>query len=224
MEGGEFPLHPYFLSSTPESYKRIRGHSCFIVFRVAMTKRDAICDTALELFAEKGIEATTTREIAEQAGAAEGTLYRHFDGKADLAQSLYRRCTLELQEMLVDADENATAPPERLDALVRSIFDFYATKPASCTYLLSARESGVAAKNDDETLLSPIHMIAEVLDAGMQEGDFPEASATLVAGWILAMIQRTVLFLKDDALPLDEQDTIDRTVEAIRCLAETTGR
>ena len=48
-----------------------------------MTKRDAICDAALELFAEKGIEATTIRDIAQRADAAEGTLYRHFKGKEE---------------------------------------------------------------------------------------------------------------------------------------------
>ncbi len=186
-----------------------------------MTKRDAICDAALKLFAEKGIEATTTREIAEQAGAAEGTLYRHFDGKTDLARSLYRRCTNELQEMLAGADEAASAPSERLEALVRSIFDFYATKPASCTYLLSARESG-AVGSDDGTP-PPMRMIADVLDDGMRQGVFPETSAPLVAGWILAMIQRTVLFLKAGTLTLDQQTAIDRTVKAVRKLAETTA-
>lgn len=184
-----------------------------------MTKRDAICDTALQLFAEKGIEATTTREIAEQADAAEGTLYRHFDGKADLAQSLYRRCAAELQQRLTDAREAAPTSPERLEALVRSVFDFYATKPASCTYLLSARESGVVGP-EEGTLPPPVQMFAGVLEEGMEQGIYPSASAPLVAGWILAMIQRTVLFLKAGTLALDKQAAIDRTVRAARQLAE----
>jgi AcrR family transcriptional regulator len=191
-------------------------------FPAAMTKRDAICDAALTLFAEKGFEATTTREIAEQAGAAEGTLYRHFDGKADLAQSLYRRCTTQLKEILSDRDEPSSTPPDRLEAIVRGIFDFYATKPASCTYLLSVRESGVAAEAAAPS--PPMRMIADVLDDGRQQGVFPEtATSGLVAGWILAMIQRTVLFLKAGTLGLDEPDAIDRTVEAAHRLATTAG-
>jgi AcrR family transcriptional regulator len=187
-----------------------------------MTKRDAICDTALKLFAEKGIEATTIREIAETAGAAEGTLYRHFDGKADLAQSLYRRCTTELEERLAAADDAAAVPPDRLEVLVRAIFDFYATKPASCTYLLSARESGVVGP-EDGTLPPPLRSLAEVLDDGMDRGLFPANSSALVAGWILAMIQRTVLFLKGDTLALDEPAAVDRTVQAARRLAEASA-
>ena len=187
-----------------------------------MKKRDAICEAALNLFAEKGIEATTTREIAEQAGAAEGTLYRHFDGKADLAQSLYRRCVAELQQMLADADEATTAPSDRLEALVRSIFAFYATKPASCTYLLSTRESSVVGP-EDGTLPPPMKMVADALEDGMQEGVFADTPAPLVAGWILAMIQRTVRFLKAEAFSLDEQEAIDRTVDAAHRLAGTTA-
>lgn len=179
-----------------------------------MTKRDAICDAALTLFAEKGVQATTTRAIAEQAGAAEGTLYRHFDGKADLAQSLYRRCSAELQEMLADANEATSAPPDRLEAFVRSIFAFYASKPASCTYLLSTQESGVVGP-EDGTGSPPTIMVADVLEEGMQQGVFAQASAPLVAGWILAMIQRTVRFLKAETLSLDEQTAIDRTVDAV---------
>ncbi len=184
-----------------------------------MTKRDAICETALELFAEKGIEATTTREIAERAGAAEGTLYRHFEGKADLAQWLYRRCVNQLQGTLAEAADAASNPSERLEAVVRGVFDFYATKPSSCRYLLSARESGIVGGNTDETLPSPRHLIAEVLDDGMQQGVFQEAPSSLVAGWILAMVQRTVLFLKADALSIKEQEVIDRTVDATRQIA-----
>jgi len=187
-----------------------------------MSKRDDICTAALELFAEQGIEATTTREIAERAGAAEGTLYRHFDGKADLAQSLYRRCTTELREMLVDAVDSSSTPSGRLEALVRSIFRFYASKPASCTYLLSSRKSGLVGTSDG--LSPPTQMIADVLEDGIRQGVFPETETSLLAGWILAMIQRTVLFLKAGTLSLDEQTAIDRTVDVARRLAETGAR
>jgi len=184
-----------------------------------MTKRDDICEAALTLFAENGIEATTTREIAEHAGAAEGTLYRHFDGKADLAQWLYRRCLSQLHDTLTDADEKTSTATDRLEALVRGVFDFYASRPASCTYLLSARESGVVGTNESDSPPSPIQLFASVLDEGAQQGLFREASSLLVAGWILAMVQRTVLFLKTEALSLSTQDAIDQTVEAAHRLA-----
>lgn len=43
--------------------------------------RDRILKAALRLFGKRGFEATTTRDLAEAAGVAEGTLFRHFPNK-----------------------------------------------------------------------------------------------------------------------------------------------
>ena len=43
--------------------------------------RDRIKKAAIKLFADRGFDGTTTRELAIAAGVAEGTLFRHFDNK-----------------------------------------------------------------------------------------------------------------------------------------------
>jgi len=51
-------------------------------------KQEALIQAALGLFATKGYEATTTREIAAAAGCAEGLIHRYFRGKAGLLPAL----------------------------------------------------------------------------------------------------------------------------------------
>jgi hypothetical protein len=51
-------------------------------------KQRALMLAALRLFATKGYEATTTREIASAAGCAEGLIHRYFKGKAGLLPAL----------------------------------------------------------------------------------------------------------------------------------------
>jgi AcrR family transcriptional regulator len=51
-------------------------------------KQKALLQAALHLFAAKGYEATTTREIAATAGCAEGLIHRYFKGKAGLLPAL----------------------------------------------------------------------------------------------------------------------------------------
>lgn len=51
-------------------------------------KQQALLEAALRLFAAKGFEATTTREIAASAGCAEGLIHRYFHGKAGLLRAL----------------------------------------------------------------------------------------------------------------------------------------
>lgn len=50
--------------------------------------RDRILHAALALFAEKGYEATSMREIAEQLGMTKAALYYHFDGKDAIVRTL----------------------------------------------------------------------------------------------------------------------------------------
>jgi AcrR family transcriptional regulator len=51
-------------------------------------KKQALILAALGLFASKGYEPTTTREIAATAGCAEGLIHRYFKGKAGLLTAL----------------------------------------------------------------------------------------------------------------------------------------
>jgi AcrR family transcriptional regulator len=51
-------------------------------------KKQALIGAALGLFASKGYEGTTTREIAASAGCAEGLIHRYFKGKAGLLSAM----------------------------------------------------------------------------------------------------------------------------------------
>jgi AcrR family transcriptional regulator len=53
-------------------------------------KQAALIRAATKLFATRGYEATTTREIAALAGCAEGLIHRYFRGKAGLLFALMR--------------------------------------------------------------------------------------------------------------------------------------
>jgi len=56
--------------------------------RDRLGKQRALLQAALHLFAAKGFEATSTREIAAAAGCAEGLIHRYFKGKAGLLPAL----------------------------------------------------------------------------------------------------------------------------------------
>jgi AcrR family transcriptional regulator len=51
-------------------------------------KHTQILEAAIEIFSEKGYSATSTSEIAQRAGVAEGTIFRHYKTKKDLLLSI----------------------------------------------------------------------------------------------------------------------------------------
>jgi len=54
-------------------------------------RRDEILQVAAELFAAKGYEETTIREIGDAAGILSGSLYHHFQTKEEMLHELVRR-------------------------------------------------------------------------------------------------------------------------------------
>jgi AcrR family transcriptional regulator len=55
----------------------------------ALQTRERILGAALGLFAERGYEATTMRDVAREAGASVGLAYRYFASKEEFALALY---------------------------------------------------------------------------------------------------------------------------------------
>lgn len=56
-------------------------------------REQALIAAARRLFAHRGYEATTTREIAAEAGCAEGLIHRYFQGKEGLLLAIARSST-----------------------------------------------------------------------------------------------------------------------------------
>lgn len=68
----------------------VSAHARTITMHTTFAPRDktgrrlALLEAATSVFAERGFEAATTREIAERAGCAEGLIHRYFAGKRGL--------------------------------------------------------------------------------------------------------------------------------------------
>src|SRR5947208_1285661 len=50
----------------------------------AEVRRRALVEAATAVFAEKGYDCATTREVAERSGSSEGLIHRYFGGKHGL--------------------------------------------------------------------------------------------------------------------------------------------
>ena len=97
---------------------------------IQATSAERILATALDLFAIKGYDATSVREICEAAGITKPTLYHFFGSKDGVFQALVRT-GFQQYRALVDA---ALATPgsfqDRVKVLARAVFESASTQAA----------------------------------------------------------------------------------------------
>lgn len=101
-------------------------------------KLENIRRSAQELFKEKGYEATTTREIAERAGIATGTLFLYARDKQNLLVLVYLEA---IEELIGQSFSNLPEDKPLVDRLVRifgHFLRFYALDPDTARYYIQA--------------------------------------------------------------------------------------
>ncbi|HEU4563242.1 MAG TPA: TetR/AcrR family transcriptional regulator [Gemmatimonadaceae bacterium] len=69
-------------------------------------------------FARLGYDRATVRDIAREAGVAQGLLYNYFRGKDDLLRAVFREGARDVAESFAAADAEG-APEERLERVIR---------------------------------------------------------------------------------------------------------
>ena len=86
-------------------------------------RRAELLDIAAEQFAERGLRATTVRDIADAAGILSGSLYHHFDSKESIVDEILRRFLDELFGRYREITSGRTDSRATLEQLVRASFE-----------------------------------------------------------------------------------------------------
>jgi TetR/AcrR family transcriptional regulator, cholesterol catabolism regulator len=152
------------------------------------TRRDELLELAATMFAERGLRATTVRDIADSAGILSGSLYHHFSSKEEMVDELLRGFLDWLFERYQEIVATEPNPLERLKGLFMTSFEAIADRHAQVVIYqdeakrLSSQErfSYVEERNKEQR-----KMWVDVLNQGIQEGCFrPDIDVDLVYRFI----------------------------------------
>jgi AcrR family transcriptional regulator len=98
----------------------------------AVDTKEMLLQAALALFADKGYEGTSVRDIARSVGLSESGLYAHFSGKRAIFDAVFARLgPLSAIQALDDLEDTGADPPGCLRALVARVMTEWST-PAAC--------------------------------------------------------------------------------------------
>jgi AcrR family transcriptional regulator len=152
------------------------------------SRRDELLELAAAMFAERGLRATTVRDIADSAGILSGSLYHHFSSKEEMVDELLRGFLDWLFDRYQEIVATEPNPLERLKGLFMTSFEAIADRHSQVVIYqdeakrLSGqpRFSYVDDRNKEQR-----KMWVDVLNQGIEEGYFrPDIDVDLVYRFI----------------------------------------
>src|SRR3954464_13896520 len=158
----------------------------------AQDRKEQILDVASSLFARKGFQGTTTREIAQRARVNEAILFRHFASKESLYWAVIDdRCTRSHRRVNMQATLDLQASDYEIfrviaeDILRRSADDRSRTR----LLLYSGLENHRLARRFFRTYVSRYYQIlAGHIERPIAEGAFRRVDPLLAARGFMGMI------------------------------------
>jgi len=158
-----------------------------------------ILAAALEIFGERGYEATRLSDVARKAGCTKGTIFLYYENKAELFKAALRDAMLPLvaeNERLVETHQGPTR--DLLASLLRLRWDHMMKNKFSGLVKLMLAETRdypeLAKFYNDEFIERNQNLIQRVLQTGVDRGEFKPMIVAHVARFVVAPMVFAVLW------------------------------
>lgn len=188
---------------SPKPYRMTRRAAA------AQSTRDQIVRATLELHAQRGIVATSHKDVADHADVSVGTVYHHFPTQ----DSLVHACGARVQELhpspALESIELQAPRAQRVATLVRELVTMYASMPwlemlrterhdvAPLHIGISMREEAVIqlisralGKSASKTKVAVVAAITDpsvinrLLESGMSQPQISRTLASILNAWL----------------------------------------
>ena len=153
---------------------------------------------AREIFEEEGFSAACLDKVAQRAGVAKGTLYRHVDSKADLYIEVLLSGGLGHQARLADAAAGEGCAADRLRKLAEFHIEFFMGRQPDPSRIFWAIDNQSVIGEIDPARLARVQalfeeslgILAGVIQEGVDSGEFVPCDPWLIANVIWTLGDR----------------------------------
>ena len=178
-------------------------------------RREQIVLAAIKLFAKKGFHKTTLRNLAEEAGLSQGSIYDYVRSKEDIFFLLHEFSASSAMQAIKRGLEQASDPLEKLRRTVRA--EFNAMDKLADAIMLIYQEGHILSKPLLRRLLKKERAHLEVFESIIQEcvdvGALRECNVRVIANLIKSVVDAWVLKRWDlrgyTSAPEMEQEILD---------------
>jgi len=162
---------------------------------VTTNKRENIMIASLMLFTERGYDATTVPMIADKAQVGAGTIYRYFENKEVLLNSLYRECVEQLYQRLTGDFPVSASVREQFHHLFQRLIHFGQEHREKLTFIDSHMEPRILDEESQNKFYECLGFLQKFIIEGQQQGIIvqlhPDALIPIFYGTIIKLFKVT---------------------------------
>lgn len=148
--------------------------------------RDRLLAAALEVTREGGYGAASVAAIADRAGVAAGTLYRHFPSKGELFAELFRTvCSGEVAAMRAADPGDGVPATERAEEVIATFAGRALAAPRLAWALIAEPVDPLVDAERLAYRRAYRELLAELVRAGIEDGELPPQDPDLIAAAIV---------------------------------------
>jgi AcrR family transcriptional regulator len=191
-------------------------------------KQKQILQASIKLFATKGFHASSTAEIAREAGVAEGTIFRHYKSKKDILLAVVAPVLVKFAAPFVLKDVRAILAAQENKTFAQTITELYRNRlellEANEKHFRIILQEAFFHEEIREALVSSIFqearkMALPLIEARMASGELRQLPAETVFRMVISAMVGLLLFkyvlTPDEFKQRTDEEQIALTVDVL---------
>lgn len=171
-------------------------------------KREKFLASALKLFVQKGVQNTSTAEIAREAGTASGTLFLYFKTKQDLIDALALQVSKEQSRAIRAQLTPSLSAREAFLVIWESVLRWFMAHMEAYLYIQQIRDSGIVSQAAVEESGEHLSFYFDVIGKGLAEGSIMPYPAELIGGILYQQVVAVMNLIRIQPDPHRQEEYI----------------
>ena len=184
----------------------------------SLSTQEKIIHSAVALFIEHGVAATTTRAIATHACVSEGSIYRYYPSKEEMAWQIFRDYHHHLAEQLSQSINKCRTTELKINALVHCFFNLADEDWLMFRYYLTSQHTHMS--KIDSKMLTPYQVISDVVEQGLKLGEINKGDTNMIAAMAMGAVHQVAInknFGRIQGALLPHKDYIAERISRLVC-------
>lgn len=168
-------------------------------------KREALLDSALELFSTRGYQNTPTSLISKNAGVATGTLFHHFSSKEELINQLYLDCKMKWLTYISGKMNEAETTTEKIRKAWEGMISWALEQESPYLFIIQHQNAAFINRETREKAELHFSSLSNLIEQAVKEKIIRNLPSDLLTDMMLSMIMGSVSFFLKNREKFDDK-------------------